>query len=90
VSWRDVVSAFEHELGHPVPVRTVASGQPVPGLPDVMTQLITALDTYDSPLDMSSLAQSFGVAPTPLAAFIRAFVATNRDQLKVAPTLDER
>jgi uncharacterized protein YbjT (DUF2867 family) len=79
VSWRDVVSAFEHELGYPVPVRTVASGQPVPGLPDVMTQLITALDAYDSPMDMSSLAQSFGVAPTPLAAFIRAFVATNRN-----------
>ena len=35
-------------------------------------------------------AQSFGVAPTPLAAFIRAFVAASRDQPNVTSTLDER
>jgi hypothetical protein len=57
-------------------------------MPDVMTQLITALDTYDSPLDMSDLAKSFSIAPTFLAAFVRAFIATNRDQLRMTSTLD--
>ncbi len=78
LSWRDVVAAFEEELGHEVPVRTIAPGELVPGLPDMMSQVLAALETYDSPIDMSQLAHTYGVAPTSLADFVRGFVAASR------------
>lgn len=78
LSWRDVVAAFEQELGHDVPVRTIPLGERVPGLPDVMSELLAALDTYDSPMDMSELASTYGVTPTSLADFVRGFVAASR------------
>lgn len=78
LSWRDIVAAFEQELGHPVPVRAVEPGEPVPGLPDFVTQLLTMLETYDSPLDVDELASTYGVTPTPVAEFVRGFVTANR------------
>lgn len=76
ISWRDVVAAFEHELGREVPVRTVRPGEPVPGMPEQVNGLFQVLETYDSPLDTSALAATFGVTPTGLDDFVRAFVLT--------------
>lgn len=75
VSWRDAVAAFEEELGHEVPVLTIPPGEPVPGLPDMMSHLLAALETYDSPIDMSELPVAYGVTPTSLADFVRSFIA---------------
>lgn len=75
ISWRDVVSAFEQELGRSIPVRTVPLGQPVPGMPDFLTALLTGLETYDSPIDSSALAASYGVDQTTLAQFVHGVVA---------------
>lgn len=71
VSWRDVVAAFEQELGRPLPVRTVAPGEAIPGIPPAVGEVLAAMDTYDSPLDMTALAATYGVTPTPLAKFVR-------------------
>ena len=84
VSMRDVVTAFEHELGTHLPVRTVAVGEPVPGMPSLITELLAALETYDSPLDTSTLATTYGVTPTPLAAFVRDVVASSRQRVDSA------
>ena len=78
VSWRDVVADFEQELGREVPVRTVPLGQPVPGLPDIAGELLTALETYDSPLDMTTLATAYQITLTTLADFVRSFLAAHR------------
>lgn len=78
LSWWDIVHAFERELGHDVPVRTVPAGEPVPGLPTFVSDLLSALDTYDSPIDMTEVTLTYGVAPTPLADFVRAFLAAHR------------
>jgi uncharacterized protein YbjT (DUF2867 family) len=78
VSWWDVIAAFNQELGREIPVRTVQPGQPVPGLPDVVAGLLTMMDTYDSPIDSSELASTYGVTPTSLAEFVRDFLASNR------------
>lgn len=78
VSWRDVIAAFNRELGREVPVRSVQPGQPVPGLPDVVAQLLAMMETYDSPIDSSELAGTYGVTQTPLAEFVRDFLASNR------------
>jgi uncharacterized protein YbjT (DUF2867 family) len=81
VSWRDVVTAFEHELAREIPLRTVLPGQPVPGLPDFVAQLLAAMETYDSPVDSSELASRYGVTPTHLAEFVRGFIPANRQQV---------
>ncbi len=74
----DVITTFEHELRHEVPVRSIAPGNSVPGLPEIMGGLLAALDTYDSPIDMSDSAGTYGVTPTPLADFVQGFVTANR------------
>jgi len=76
ISWRDAVAAFEHELGRELPVRTVRPGKPVPGMPEQVNALFQALETYDSPLDMTAVAVTYGVTPTGLTDFVHAFVAT--------------
>jgi len=77
VTWRDVVATYERALGRPIEVRTIPLGQPLPGLPDVVSQLAAGMDTYDSPLDMTETARTFGVQITPLEAFVRRQTAVN-------------
>jgi uncharacterized protein YbjT (DUF2867 family) len=78
VSWWEVIAAFNQELGHEISVRTVQPGEPVPGLPDVMAQLLAAMETYDTAIDSSGLASTYGITPTSAAEFVRGFVAANR------------
>ncbi|GAB3547406.1 NmrA family NAD(P)-binding protein [Arthrobacter tumbae] len=70
LSWRDVVAVFEQFLRHAVEVRTVPIGEPVPGMPDFIVQLLTALETYDSPMDMAGMAETYGVKGTSLREFL--------------------
>lgn len=81
VSWRDVVTAFEHELDRAVPVHTVPPGEPAPGLPDFVTGLLTTLDAYDSPIDMSQVSSTYEVTPTHLTDFVRSFVLAGRHRV---------
>ena len=73
VSWRDVVAAFEQELGRRIPVRTVPPGQPVPGMPDLLAGFLAMLETYDSRLEMADLAAQYGVVPTSLTSWVHRF-----------------
>ena len=77
VSFRDVVAAFEQELGREVPVLTMPLGQPVPGMPSIVSELLTALETYDSPLDMTDMAAAYPIPLTTLADFVRSFMAAH-------------
>lgn len=81
ISWLDVVGAFEKELGRGVPVRTVNPGDPIPGWPDIVSELAAALASYDSPMDVSELSRTYGVTPTTLADFVHRFVATSRQRV---------
>lgn len=76
VTWWDVVREMERALGRDVPVRSVAPGDDIPGLPPVMVGLIANLETYDSPVDMEETARTLGVTPTSLRDFVDRFVAT--------------
>ena len=73
LTWDDVVEALEHQLGRRVPVRIVAAGEPT-NLPDFVAQLLTALDGYDSPIDMTESNATYGIEPTDLTTFVRTFV----------------
>ena len=75
LSWHDVVRTFEEALGREVPTRAVPLGTSVPGLPDAVSGVLTALETYDSPLDMTEPSRTFGVPPSTLGDFVRDFVA---------------
>jgi len=75
VTWRDIVAAYERALGRGIEVRTIPPGQPLPGLPDVVSQLAAGMDTYDSPLDMTETAARFGVRLTRLEEFVQRHVA---------------
>jgi uncharacterized protein YbjT (DUF2867 family) len=75
VTWRDVVDTFSEVLGREIPVQTASPGEPVPGLPAFVAELLASLELYESPLDMSELSRTFGVKTTSLHDFVRAFVA---------------
>jgi uncharacterized protein YbjT (DUF2867 family) len=76
LSFRDAVAIYERVLGHQIPVRSVAPGEPVPGLPQMVAQLLAALDTYDSPLEMTETARTFGIQLTPLEEVARRTVSS--------------
>jgi uncharacterized protein YbjT (DUF2867 family) len=71
LSFRDAVTIYERVLGHQIQVRSVAAGSPVPDLPEMVAQLLAGLDTYDSPLDMTETARTFGIQLTPLEVVVR-------------------
>ena len=72
LSWRDVISAYERALGSPVQVEWIRPGEllpdlpPVPGLTELVSGLLAALETFDSPIDMTQTARAFGVRPTTI------------------------
>ena len=75
VSWYDIVTAFENELQRSLRVHNLPPGPPAPDLPDFVTQLLTALDGYDTSIDMTQTSSDFGIAPTHLADYIHAYAS---------------
>ena len=75
VSWRDVISTFEKNLGREVPVRTLPSPNPSDGVTDPILGLLAALETYDSPIEMTPLSEKYGVTPTTMTEYVRGVVA---------------
>jgi len=79
LSWRDVVATFERVLDREVPVQYVSLGEPVPALPEgMMQQAMAGMEMYDSPLDMTEAARTFGVELTTLEEFARSQFAGER------------
>jgi uncharacterized protein YbjT (DUF2867 family) len=75
ISFRDAVATYEQVLGHQIQISSVAPGEPVPGLPPMIAQLLAGLDTYDSPIDMTETARTFGVQLTSLEQVARRATA---------------
>ncbi|GIV95846.1 MAG: hypothetical protein KatS3mg057_0503 [Herpetosiphonaceae bacterium] len=71
LSFRDAAALFERVLGRSIPVHSVASGEPIPGLPEQVWPMAASFDSFDSPVDMSGTVRTFGVTLTPLEAFVR-------------------
>lgn len=77
LSLRDVVRAYEQAAARPISVRTVAPGEPIPGLPEQVWGLAAALETFDSPVPMEETSRAFNVTLTSVAEFARTRVAQN-------------
>ena len=74
-SLRDAIAAFESALGNrSVQMVNISPGQPVPGLPESMVPMLTGLEFFDSPIDMTELSKKFGITLTSLKEFARSFV----------------
>ena len=50
-------------------------GEPLPGLPDVVSGLLAGMDTYDSPVDMTATASTFDVQLTSSEQALRQLFA---------------
>ena len=73
LSWRDVVATFERVLDREIPVQYVSPGEPVPALPEgMLQQAMAGMEMYDSPLDMTEAASTFGVELTTLEESVRS------------------
>lgn len=81
VTWHDVVHAFQQSLGRALDIRSVPLGQPVPGVPDMAMGLLASLEGYDSPVDSSVIAETYGVTPTTLTQFVHEHVVGTRRAL---------
>ena len=81
LSWYDIAAAFEKELAQSVPVHTVPPEELATDLPEFIAQLLTALEGYDSPIDMTQAGSTFGIQPTPLADVVHAIVGAAHDQV---------
>jgi NADH dehydrogenase len=75
VTLRDVVVAYEQAAGRPIPIRSVAPGEPIPGVPEPVWGLAAALEMFDSPVPMEEARQTYRVQLTTVADFARARVA---------------
>lgn len=75
VSFRDAVAIYERVLGHQIQISSVAPGEPVAGFPQMIVELLAGLDTYDSPIDMTQTARTFGIQLTPLEEVARRATA---------------
>jgi NADH dehydrogenase len=79
--WRDVVAMYERVLGQPIDVRWIQPGEllpdlpPVPGLAPLVSGLMAALETFDSAVDMTEAARTFGVQLTSLESVVRRTAA---------------
>jgi NADH dehydrogenase len=75
ITWRAIIAAVEAALGRPLEVERRAPGEMLPGLPPLVSELMAAQETYDSPIDMGMLVQSFGVRLTSLEEWARVTFA---------------
>ncbi|MCC7033338.1 MAG: SDR family oxidoreductase [Acidobacteria bacterium] len=78
VTFRDVVRAYEEASGRAIEVRSVAPGEPIPGVPDAVSGLAAALESFDTVIPMQDLARRYGVTQTSVLDFARARVSAGR------------
>jgi len=69
VTLREVVQAYEQAIGRSIKVRSVAPGDPIPGLPEPVWAMAAALESFDSPMPMAELARAFNVPQTSVQQF---------------------
>jgi hypothetical protein len=71
VSWQDIVACTGNMLGRESPIELLPIGAVLPGFPPVVTELLTATEMYDSPLEMEAIASSYGIRLTSLETWLR-------------------
>ncbi len=70
----ETIATFERLLGREVPHRGVIPGEPVPGLPPYMWELLAGLDAFELAMEMGGIAAEFGVRLTSLESWVEELV----------------
>jgi uncharacterized protein YbjT (DUF2867 family) len=76
LSFRDAAAVYGRVLGCQTTVRSVAPGDPVPGMPESMLGMVIGMDMFDSPIEMKETARAFGVPMTPFEQVVRRMAAS--------------
>lgn len=71
ITLREAAEAYAEAAGRPLDIRSVAPGEPIPGLPPIVWGIAAGLESYDSPVPMEETARRFGVRPTGYRDFVR-------------------
>lgn len=72
ISWRDIIAAVEQALGRSLRVETLSPGEYILDLPPVVSEIMAAQGTYDSPIEMQAVTKTFGVTLTPLETWVQS------------------
>ena len=73
-SMLDSVAVFEKVLNRQIPINHVAPGEPVPGLPSMISEMLAGLNFFDSPIEMNELSKLYRVELTSMEDFANKFV----------------
>lgn len=76
LSWTEVALMAGEILGRELDVRYVPHGEPLPGAPDIVSDLANGFEMYESVMDSRSLARAFGVRLTTLGEYMRGVFAS--------------
>ncbi|HVC19033.1 MAG TPA: SDR family oxidoreductase [Vicinamibacterales bacterium] len=79
VTFKDVVREYEQAAGRSVPVRSVAPGDPIPGVPEAVSRMAAGLETFDSLIPMEETSRRYGIVLTTVHDFVRARLAASPD-----------
>jgi uncharacterized protein YbjT (DUF2867 family) len=71
LTWLDVVATYERVLDRSIPVEFVGMGEPIPGLPGPMPEMLAGMEMFDSAIEMDEIARTFDVSLTSLETFVR-------------------
>jgi NADH dehydrogenase len=71
VTFMDAVKAYESALGRTIPVEHLPIGSPLPGLPEIVSGIAAAFESYDSIVPMHEASARYDVALTSIEAFAR-------------------
>jgi NADH dehydrogenase len=71
LTWCGIVDTFSQVLGQKLPLKFVAPGEPIPGLPEIAPGVLAIMETYDSPIPMQETARTYGVVQTRLTTFVQ-------------------
>jgi uncharacterized protein YbjT (DUF2867 family) len=79
LSWCGIVDTFSNILGIEIPIRFVAPGEGINGLPEFVTAMLAGMETYDSILPMKDIAQTYHVKQITLDSFARNMLNLPKD-----------
>lgn len=78
ISLLESVGAFESVLRRKIPIVSVSPGQPVPGLPPQMAEMLAGLEFFDSPIEMGKLSRAYGIELTSMQEYAKQFISQFR------------
>ena len=72
-NWMEIVQTIGQVMGQSLPINYIPVGETVPLIPESMSPLMSAFETYEDSIEMRETAAVYGIEPTPLTAFAKRF-----------------